>query len=225
MSKVIAFVPVRKGSLSIIGKNIKPIAGKPLVYWSLVQLQKSSSIDEIVVATDGIEIERVVKSFNFSKLKIYNRLADNATSTASTESVMLEYLERNFCSPETIFCLVQATNPFINSQLIDNAMLKFGNGEFDSLLSCVRIKRFFWNESGESLNYDYTLRPRRQDFNGVLMENGAFYINRVKNILKTKNRLSGKIGIFEMPEYSSYELDEPDDWVIVEKLLEMHIKE
>lgn len=55
------------------------------------------------------------------------------------------------------------------------------------------------------------------------MENGAFYINRVGNILKYKNRLSGKIAIYEMPEFTSLEIDEPDDLIIAEILMKKHI--
>jgi N-acylneuraminate cytidylyltransferase len=57
----------------------------------------------------------------------------------------------------------------------------------------------------------------------MFMENGAFYINTVKNILDSKNRLSGKIGIYEMPEYTATEIDEPDDWIILENLMYRHI--
>ena len=87
------------------------------------------------------------------------------------------------------------------------------------MLTCVRNYRFFWNEDGSSMNYDYMNRPRRQNFSGMLMENGAFYINTVKNILSNGNRLGGKIGIYEMPEYTATEIDEPDDWMILEKLM------
>ena len=73
------------------------------------------------------------------------------------------------------------------------------------------------------MNYDYMNRPRRQNFNGMLMENGAFYINTVKNILDNGNRLSGKIGVYEMPEYTATEIDEPDDWIILENLMRKHI--
>ena len=69
------------------------------------------------------------------------------------------------------------------------------------------------------LNYDYMNRPRRQNFSGMLMENGAFYVNTVKNILLNGNRLGGRIGIYEMPEYTATEIDEPDDWMILEKLM------
>jgi YrbI family 3-deoxy-D-manno-octulosonate 8-phosphate phosphatase len=87
----------------------------------------------------------------------------------------------------------------------------------------VRNFRFFWNEDGTSKNYDYKNRPRRQDFAGNLMENGAFYINTVTNILASGNRLSGKIGIYEMPEYTATEIDEPDDWAILENLMRKYV--
>ena len=54
------------------------------------------------------------------------------------------------------------------------------------------------------------------------MENGACYINSVKNILKCKNRLFGKISVYKMPEYTAAEIDEPDDFIIIEKLMEKH---
>ena len=99
----------------------------------------------------------------------------------------------------------------------------YAKGEYDSIITCVRNYRFFWNENGTSMNYDYMNRPRRQNFSGMLMENGAFYINTVSNIKKTGNRLSGKIGIYEMPDYTAFEIDEPDDWLILENLMHKHI--
>ena len=99
----------------------------------------------------------------------------------------------------------------------------YAKGEYDSIITCVRNFRFFWNEDGTSMNYDYMNRPRRQNFKGMLMENGAFYINTVKNILGNGNRLGGKIGIYEMPEYTATEIDEPDDWIILENLMRKHV--
>ena len=98
--------------------------------------------------------------------------------------------------------------------------LKVSNS--DSALSCVRNKRCYWSEDGKALNYDYKARPRRQDFKGLMMENGACYINTVANIKKNKNRLSGKIAVYEMPEYTAVEIDEPDDFLLIEKLMERH---
>ncbi|MEE3485720.1 MAG: HAD family hydrolase [Bacteroidales bacterium] len=219
----IAFIPVRGGSKSIPLKNIKPFCGKPLVCWNIEALENCDAVDEIIIATDSQEIENTIKEFNYKKVRIYQRSAENASDTASTESVMLEYIQNKKLNPDTIFILVQATSPLTQSIHFAEALQMYQENHFDSILSCVRNKRFFWNSNGTSLNYDFQNRPRRQNFEGMFMENGAFYINTVKNILDSKNRLSGKIGIYEMPEYTATEIDEPDDWMILENLMYRNI--
>lgn len=223
MEKVVAFIPVRGGSKSIPLKNIKLFCAKPLVYWSIAALQNANEVNEVVVATDSDEIEKTVAGFNFDKVKIFRRSAQNAGDTASTESVMLEYINQARLSDDCIFMLVQATSPLTEAKHFQEALEHYSQSKYDSMLTCVRNYRFFWNEDGISKNYDYRNRPRRQDFKGELLENGAFYINTVGNIVKDKNRLSGKIGIYEMPEYTATEIDEPDDWAILESLMYKHV--
>lgn len=221
---ITAFVPIRSGSKSIIDKNIKDFYRKPLIYWILNALQNASEINEIIVALDSEKYAQIVKDFNFHKIKIYNRKPENAIDTASTESVMIEYLSVAKLNNDDLFILAQATSPLTTSNDIDSAIRQYLYSGKDSLLSCVKSKRFYWNAEGTSINYDYKKRPRRQDFEGMFMENGAFYINKVSNIIRDKNRLSGAIGIYEMPDYSSLELDEPADWKIGEILMREHVK-
>ena len=220
----IAFVPARCGSQTIPFKNIKIICGRPLIYWALLALTKSKSIDQIYVATDCDDIKDVVVDFNFEKVQIFDRCDVNASNTASTESVMLEFLDGMNFSEEDLFILVQATTPFTSSDDFDNAInIIKSDSEIDSLLSCVESKRFFWTKDGIAINYNYLKRPLRQDFDGLLMENGAFYINTVENIYKYKNRLSGNIHPYVMPEYTAIEADEEDDWLIIEQLMYKYI--
>jgi 3-deoxy-D-manno-octulosonate 8-phosphate phosphatase, YrbI family len=220
---VTAFIPVRGGSKSIPLKNIKEFCGKPLVYWTVAAAHGATCVDKVIVATDSEEIESAVKGFGFDKVSIFRRSAYTATDTASTESAMLEYLRASNLCADDIFILVQATSPLTESKDIEKGMELYRSGEFDSVLSCVRNKRFFWSTDGRPLNYDYTKRPRRQEFEGMLMENGAFYISSVRHILSSENRLSGRIGVSEMPEYTSFEIDEPDDWTVMESLMYRHI--
>ena len=220
---VIAFIPVRGGSKSIPLKNIKPFCGKPLVCWSIEALEQCNEVDEIIVATDSDKIEEVVSNQLYNKTKVYRRSVENACDTASTESVMLEYANYAQLPSDCVFILVQATSPLTGTQHFAEALAMYRKGEFDSILTCVRNYRFFWNVDGTSMNYDYNNRPRRQDFDGMLMENGAFYINTVGNILSSGNRLSGHIGIYEMPAYTAAEIDEPDDWAVLENLMYRHV--
>lgn len=217
---IFAFIPARGGSKSIPLKNIKMFCGKPLIYWNLLSLQKSN-VDKIIVATDSDQIKNIVLSFSFSKVEVYNRNDENATDEASSESVMLEYIKSVNMLDSDIFMLVQATSPFTQTNHFDEALELFKS--FDSVVSCSITKRFFWKENGVALNYDINKRKRRQDFKGTLIENGAFYINSIKNIKQNKNRISGNVGLYRMPEYTSIEIDEELDWITAEKTMYKYI--
>lgn len=220
--KRLAFIPVRGGSKSIPLKNIKPFCGKPLVYWVIKAAVDSEKFSEIIIATDDDRIVQVVNSLGFdNNVSVYIRDKENAQDDSSTESVMIEYIKSKSILLETTFALIQATSPLLTGSDLIKGFTVFN--DHDSVLSCVRSKRFFWSEKGEALNYNFRCRPRRQDFDGLLMENGAFYINSVSNILKNKNRLSGSIGISEMAEFTAVEIDEEEDWLVAESLMNKFI--
>lgn len=230
----IAFIPVRGGSKSIPLKNIKLLNGKPLVFWTAKSAQNAHCIDKIVIATDSPEIKSIVLSFGFEKLEVFDRNAKNAEDTSSTESVMLEYIDKSNLNNDDLFFLIQATSPMLKSEHIEGMYKNFITNKCDSMFTGVIEKQFHW-DTGEKINsdvsakdfyngvkpinYDYKNRPRRQDFDGLIAENGACYINSIKNIKKDKCRLSGKIGAYVLPSYTSYEIDESADFIIVEELM------
>lgn len=219
MMKTVAFIPIRGGSKSIPLKNIKSINGKPLVYWTLLAAQNCPEIDEIYVATDSREISETVKGFDFNKVRVIGRSPENATDTASTESVMLEFaMNHDFDD----IILIQATSPMLTSKDLSKGVKEYKKEDVDSVLSVVRQKRFIWNSDGRYVkpgNYDIFSRPRRQEFEGFLVENGAFYITSRQLLLSSKCRISGRIAAVEMAEETYFEIDEPSDWIIVEHLM------
>ena len=189
----IAFIPVRGGSKSIPLKNIKIINGKPLVYWTAFAAQNSKCIDKVIIATDSEEIKSVVLGFGYNKLEVYDRDPQKASDTSSTESVMLEYITKSDLKEDDLFFLIQATSPLLKAEHIDGMYADFKLKNCDSMFSGVREKQFKWLETPDGLkpiNYDYRSRPRRQDFQGIIAESGACYINSVKNIKRDKCRLS-----------------------------------
>lgn len=216
----IAYIPLRGGSKSIPLKNIKPLAGKPLAYWALKAACECPSINIVYVSTDSDVIKEVVEGFELPGLKIVGRSAESATDTASTEAGMLEFAQSyNFSN----IVLIQATSPLITATDLERGFAIKQQEMADSVLSVVRQKRFIWHDApceyAKPLNYEYTNRPRRQDFDGILVENGAFYITSRELLLQSRCRISGNIKTVEMPESSYIELDEPEDWAIVEALL------
>ncbi|MCW2119446.1 acylneuraminate cytidylyltransferase [Flavobacterium sp. 7A] len=217
--KKIGLIPLRKNSKGIPRKNKKKMLGRPLFSWVLTEAA-FSNLDEVVVFTDDLEIiSYVEKEYYWNpKIKAIIRNEENATDTASTESVLLEFADQ-VNNDFDVLCLLQATSPMTTSKDINAVLGKIENEAFDSALTVVKTHRFTWNADGTPQNYDVFKRPRRQDFEGLLVENGAVYATSKAAFLNSKNRVSGSIGLIEMEEASYTEIDSTTDWEIVEQLL------
>jgi|TARA_B100001971_G_C18262202_1_gene588017 N-acylneuraminate cytidylyltransferase len=225
MDRIVAFIPARAGSKSIINKNIKNFAGKPLIHWSIEAALNCDKIDRVFVSTNGHVIANVANEIDNPRLSVISRSDKTATDTAITESAMLEFAnDYDF----DVIVLIQPTSPFVSELDLTTAITKLESSNADSLISVVKQKRFIWDKKGEYIipgNYDLNNRPLRQYFEGFLVENGAFYITKKKDLLVSGCRLSGSIINFEMSEESYFEIDEVSDWIIAEGLMKnkMHV--
>lgn len=225
VGSLVAFMPLRGGSKSIPRKNIKLLNGRPLAYWALDAVVKCEDVDRVLVSTDCPLTKNVISEYGSKKVLVIGRSEEVSSDTATTESVMLEFA-RDFVFDDIV--LVQATSPLLQSEHVAQGIVKYKREHLDSVVSVVRQKRFIWEvgvPSAIAVNYDPSKRPRRQEQTGFLVENGAFYITSRSNLMETRCRLSGKIGVVEMPEDTYYELDEPVDWIIVEKLLQRSLSD
>jgi len=141
------------------------------------------------------------------KCRVIERSAESATDEASTELALKEYVQK-INNNYDILCLLQATSPLTTAEDINKVLNKILNDNLDSALTVVEFKRFIWSKDGYPLNYDYNNRPRRQEFEGLLVENGAIYATTKEQFEKTGIRIGGNIGIIKMPEDTFTELDE-----------------
>jgi N-acylneuraminate cytidylyltransferase len=239
LSKTIAIIPARGGSKGIPKKNIKLFCGKPLIYYVLSVLQQSIGVDNIYVSTDDAEIIKNVLEIRerhyFKKVFPIVRSKENSSDKSTSESVLeetinqLKFINDNYINDDDKIILVQCTNPFLRVFDIEQAMFMINYQHYDSIISCCKMKRFLWKENdkgiAEPINYKYWERPFRQEFDSkIFLENGSFYINSVANIKRFHNRLSGRIGIHEMPEYSATEIDTEDDWILAENIYRKHLE-
>lgn len=223
----VAFIPVRGGSKSIPLKNIRLLNGMPLVYWSVKAACGCEHIHKVYIATDSPLIRETVEDFKhretsdlFSKAEVIGRSAQSASDIASTEFAMLEFASGHEFNN---IVLIQATSPLLTSRDLELGFEIFDTPGTDSVISVVPQKRFHWKTDKDGfahpMNYDVFHRPRRQDFGGYLVENGAFYITSRQALLESQNRVSGNIKAVEMREDTFFEIDEPGDWTIIEALM------
>eukprot|EP00927_Polykrikos_kofoidii_P028642 TRINITY_DN2495_c0_g1_i1.p1 TRINITY_DN2495_c0_g1~~TRINITY_DN2495_c0_g1_i1.p1 ORF type:complete len:262 (-),score=44.51 TRINITY_DN2495_c0_g1_i1:37-756(-) len=218
--RVLAVIPARGGSVSIPLKNIKELAGRPLIDWSIKAAVDSGVFTDVYVSTDH---DGIAEAAEKSGAKVHRRAAETATATASTESAMLDFTAAN--EDYDVLCLIQATSPLVTPEHFQEAFALFEKQSADSLVTAVRTHRFFWKvnkdtQEAEAINYDPVKRPRRQDWDGELIENGAFYFTTKPLLESGRCRLGGKMVLYEMPEHTLVELDSMVDWEIVKGLCE-----
>lgn len=224
---LLTFLPCRRGSKGVPGKNRKLINGRPLFSWALRSASEAACTDKVVLATDDPEIVESARRYDFPKVSLYDRLPENAVDASPTMDVVREFFELTEIPlhDEDLFLLVQATSPLISAEDIDAAHATYLSSGADSLLSVVALKRFQWSRDGRPMNYRLDRQPRRQDFeeeNRILVENGALYLTTVGNIREHGLLKSGKVAFHVMEESTFWEIDEEDDFDVVEHLLRKH---
>jgi N-acylneuraminate cytidylyltransferase len=239
-TKVVALIPARGGSKGIPLKNITTIMienGKDisLLENSIKRLQPLmfQYIHELWVSTDSEKIsEHVMKKFPVSREGeylplIHLRSPESATDEASTESLLFEFLEEQELENNDILVTVQCTSPFLDPEVLTEAILKVYSGEYQSAVSVTKTHRFFWtkrrhSEEGMALNYDPKHRPRRQDLKEeFFIENGSFYVTRCGNLRASGTRLPDRVYLaVQKEEYTHVEIDTLEDLEVARKLME-----
>lgn len=223
--KYLAVIPARGGSKGLPGKNIRLLAGVPLIAWSIKQALGSSRIDCVHVSTDDHGIAEVARAHGADVP--YLRPAELAQDTTPTEPVMtyaLDWYERAGRTFDAIM-LLQPTSPLRFPGTLDAALDAFESRNAQSLLGVCKNHHFFWRNQEVSIPlYDYHNRPRRQDIRPEdrwYRENGSIYITRTSAFRRYLNRLCEPIHMHIMREEEGWETDSLADFVVVEALMKM----
>lgn len=226
--KYIAFIPARGGSKGIPDKNIKNLNGKPLITWSIKSALSCCKIDDVYVSTDSTVIQTI--AIEAGAKAPFLRPQSISDDYSTTESAVLHFIE--WCEFEGIdfdcLILIQATSPFRYPSSFSKAIMQFENESADSLVTVNKTHKFIWQSPDDPYaSYDIYKRPRRQDIkekDEIYFENGSFYITKMDVYKKHKNRLGGKISMFEMMPEESFEIDDPLDFKVSELLMKEYYK-
>lgn len=210
VTRPIGIILARGGSKGIRLKNIVPFVGFPLITWSIAQL-KQAGVSRVVVSTDHDEIAKVAEEWG---AEVIRRPDNLSTDTASGDLALVHAVETLGLKMNDTVLLAQATSPLRKPEHFSEALRYFAKENCDSLFSAVEIPDLcVWSASPSlrSITYDYQRRINRQELQGLLVENGSFYVFTAGTLLSTKNRLGGKIKYYKMPAWTLHEIDEPAD--------------
>lgn len=220
--RVLCIIPARGGSKRLPQKNLLRLCGKPLIAHTIEHARGARRVCRVVVSTDNPEIARVSRDCGAEVIVRPLQLSGDKASSESALLHVLEELGKEGYRPELVVFL-QCTSPVRTSQDIDRAVDMLLRGRADSLFSACRNERFLWRRIGKRLkplNYDYRARPRDQDHPQEYRENGSIYVFRPEILERHGCRLGGKIAVYEMDYWSSFQVDALEHLGLCEWILE-----
>lgn len=220
--KIYAIIPARGGSKGLPGKNIRPLAGKPLLAHMIESAKASRHLNGIFVSTDSPQIASIAREWGAQAI---DRPKDLANDVSSSESALLHALdhirEAEGADPDLLIML-QCTAPFTSADDIDGTIEMLLAQNADSALAVVPFQHFLWkNERNEAcgINHDGFKRERRQDLEPQYLEAGSVYAMRSESFRKEQSRFCGKTVLYVCPDqHRCHEIDDAADFHKAESL-------
>lgn len=219
---VLCVIPARGGSKRLPNKNLMPIAGRPMLAYSLIHARESDLIDTVIVSTDDIDIADLAREYGAD---VVMRPAEISGDAATSESALLHALDTYCANGHTepdLVVFLQCTSPVRRRGDIDNAIQLLRNEAADSVFSACENSRLIWGMKADepvALTYDWESRKREQEMERQYRENGSIYVFPPALLRQTNNRMGGRKRVYEMDYWSSFQLDTPDhadllDWIL-----------
>lgn len=218
----IGLIPARAGSKGVKDKNIRPLAGKPLIEWTIESALKSKKLDHVVVSTDSERIARVSRKAGAEIVTRPYELADDKTPMIDAVIHGLDELSRTLVKRPDLLVLLQPTSPLRASKDIDEAVDLFLASECDSVVS-VRDsnKKAFHSFKIKSgyleplLGWEW-VGSNRQDLPCLLEPNGAIYVIRPEVLRREGAFITRRTVPYLMPPERSVDIDTAADFVLAE---------
>jgi YrbI family 3-deoxy-D-manno-octulosonate 8-phosphate phosphatase len=219
---VLAVIPARGGSKGIPRKNVRLVAGEPLLAFVVREACRSRRLTRVTVSTDDDEVAIVARRYG---AEVIRRPAEISDDTATSESALLHALE-HLRSTEgyepDLLVFLQCTSPLTLAEDIDGTIDVLLDTGADTALAVAPFHYFLWRgpaDQASGVNHDKLVRPRRQDREPQYVEAGAVVVARAPAFLKAQQRFYGRSAIYEIPEERCLEIDEPSDLLLAEARL------
>lgn len=215
---VLAVIPARGGSKGIPRKNLRILAGKPLLWYIVRAAQQSRLITRIVVSTEDEEIAMIARRFG---AEVILRPQELAGDTVPLDPVVFHALRQVEKRGERvdIVATLQPTSPLLKPATIDKAVAILARNEADTVISVVNRTHLYWTVD-ECGNYVpmYERRVNRQFLPPVFQETGGIIASR-REVITESNRIGPRLMLVELDDEEAVDIDTDLDWWVAEKLL------
>jgi CMP-N-acetylneuraminic acid synthetase len=214
---ITALVPMRHHSQRVVGKNYRPLSGRPLYEYIIQTLLNCPEIDAVVVDTDSQPIIDGLEK-NFPQVQILKRPEHLRRDDVPMNEVLAHDVSQ---VKSDLYLQTHSTNPLLSSQTISRAIhaLIENYPAYDSLFSVTRIKTRLWDQLGRAINHNPKILLQTQDLPPIYEENSCIYIFSAESLLANHNRLGERPLMFEINPPEAWDIDNELDFQIVEFLV------
>ncbi len=211
--KVLAVIPARAGSKGIPNKNIRIINGHPLIYYAIHNAQESGYITDIVVTTDSKAVGIIASQMG---VRVHWRSEALCGDAVTLDAVVADAVPKN--EQWDYIVTMQPTSPTLKYETLDRAIEYSVNQHLDTLISVINAPHLTWGIHNGMISPNYEKRLNRQYLPPCYYETGAFVISSA-SVVTPETRIGKTVGVFEIPENESQDVDNFDDLRSVEATL------
>lgn len=216
--KTIVIIPARGGSKGIPRKNIRPLNGKPLIYYSIKASLSAKKVDRVVVSTEDEEIELFSNRFGAEVLKRPDHLSDDEVPLDPVILHAVEICEKRWNERYDCVVTVQPTSPLLTSGDIDCVIEKLKNDSLETVISVCEDKHLRWKDDHGRILPDYDERVNRQLLPDVYKETGAIIACK-REVLISNTRIGKEVALYYMDPMRSIDIDSYNDLWLCELIL------
>lgn len=212
-------IPARGGSKGIPLKNLRTVAGAPIVVRAVRAASAAGTVDLVVVSTDD---DRIAEASSSAGAHVVRRPAELSGDAASSESAVLHALDSLAGPDPEVVLLVQCTSPFTTPADVDGTVAALERENADCAFTAALTHRFLWRRdssgAASGVNHDPAVRLPRQQLEPEYVETGAVYAMRTAGFRATQHRFFGRIVMHEVQSWRALEIDEPEDLAVADAL-------
>lgn len=216
---VVALVPIKQNSVRVPAKNVRTLAGKPLLFWTLKTLHEARRVSQVVVDTDSEEIARLVKKHH-PQTQILMRpehlLGDDVTGNHLTNWEMSQLEGEHFLQ-------THVTNPLLTPFTVDRAVQAYFEGidRYDSLFGVTEHHFRLFDKRGEPVNHDPTRLIKSQDLEPLYEDNSNIYLFSRESFQANGGRIGKAPQMFPIGKLEAIDIDYEDDFFLAEAVMRL----
>lgn len=205
MYRILAVIPARAGSKGIPNKNIRIIAGHPLIYYAIKNAKESKFITDIIVTTDSPEIKIIAEQMG---VRCHWRDVKLCGDSVTLDSVIFDAIPKDVDWDYVV--TMQPTSPNLTVGTLDSGIQYTIEGRYDTVISAINRPHLTWGIKDGRYVPNYIERLNRQYLPPNYCETGAFVISKA-DIITESSRFGTNISLYEIPEEESNDIDSFSD--------------